>query len=422
MVDSGAFLVQQQRLEYSELLEQIEGVYSKFPFARWYVLPDYIPLTQDDETAVERKVELTITSALRLAEKLGDSVRHKLMPVIHGRTITHFEKCVRAYASMNVKRIGFGSLVTNGPNNGINSFSRKTIDILAEVLTLANNHALEVHLFGLAGPIQLLICKLFGISSIDSSAWNRIAGYGLIYLPYLRSFHVTDAGRQSKSYNMAQIAEMLSRVCSDFALLPQDALKTCMYSRSLHNWQTLHYMNESASDVTPSIRQAIVRFSPRNAKLLEYAENHAKDVLIRKAQAKDKNAVNQIAKSHYKELGYVRTGEIEQAIKRGHLIVAELLGRIVGFQEYRHLKDKPVTTLYHKAVVPEYRRRGIGKKLVQFVRNEAKTIGIKELSVKCVEDLPANIFHKKCGFELTRKIPGKRRSLNAYSLKIDKPC
>lgn len=419
MVDSGAFLVQQGRLDYSQLLCRIEKVYSELPCASWYVLPDYIPLSQDDDSTVERKVELTVGNALRLADKLGDSVRHKLIPVVHGRTMAHFHKCINAYARMKVKRIAFGSLVTNGPSNGINSLSRRTIDTLADILTLANKHALEVHLFGISGPTHLLICRLFGVSSVDSSAWNRIAGYGLIYLPFLRSFHITAGARHSKSYSMSQIERMLSVAAPDFSLLPQHALKTCMYSRSLHNWKCLHYMTECVSSIKPSLREAIARFSPRNSKLLEYAEDYINHVLIRKAQIGDKNAINEITRSHYKELGYVRAGEIEHAIKRGNLVVAELLGKIIGFQEYRHLKTQPLTRLYHKAVIPKYRRRGIGRKLVQFVMNEAKSIGMKELSLKCVEDLPANIFHKRCGFRLTGKLSGKRRSLNVYSLGIN---
>jgi len=418
MVDCGSFLVQQGRLKYSQVLVHMKKARSKLATAHWYVLPDQIPLTQDDPSIVEKKVEQTITSALKFADECEDYERCKLLPVVHGRKVAHFEKCVRAYATMGVRRIGFGSLVTNGPSNGVNSLSRSKIDRLAEMLSLANKYGLEVHLFGVSGPTHLLISNLLGVTSIDSSAWNRIAGYGLIYLPFLRSFHITDVARKSKSYTLFQINQMALMACPDFEILQHHVLKTCMYSRSLQNWKALHYMMENMSSSECLPYEAIERFSPRNAKLLRYAEECIRRVIIRKAKTEDKEAIINIARTHYKELGYIREAELERALKREDLIVAELLGKVIGFQEYRHLKRQPVTRLYHKAVLPRYRRRGVGTKLVQFVISEARSLGRRELTLKCVEDLPANIFHKKCGFRFVAKEAGKRRALNVYSLRI----
>lgn len=53
----------------------------------------------------------------------------------------------------------------------------------------------------------------------------------------------------------------------------------------------------------------------------------------------------------------------------------------------------------HLIVKPEYRRQGIGKKLVEFVTDKAKGFGYKEMSIGVdLDNFPALKLYTDCGF------------------------
>jgi len=419
MVDCGSFLVQQGRIEYSELLKLIPEIYAKIEEARWYVLPDFIPVSSDDEISVDKKVNLTIKNALKFTEIYKSSHSFRLIPVVQGYRYEQFERCFELYSTLPIKRVGFGSFVTSGPSHGINSMSYSTIERLKNIISLANRYDLQVHVFGISSPIQLLLCGLFGITSVDSSAWNRIAGYGLIYLPFLRSFYVSAQGRKSTLFDIKKLKKICDSGWPDFVFISEQPIVKSMYVRSLHNWTVLRYMSNRISAPKNQDKIYIKKYSPRNFLLLEYALNCIKkSTIIRKATKSDTSAIMALAKAHIWELGYIRRTEIEEAIKRNHVIVAEALDKVVGFQEFRHLKRKPQTTLYHKAVSQRFRRFGIGTNLVDFVVDEAISLGQKKLIVKCAQGLEANKFHLKYGFKLKRIEEGKQRPINVYEMNL----
>jgi phosphinothricin acetyltransferase len=258
---------------------------------------------------------------------------------------------------------------------------------------------------------------MLGVTSIDSSAWNRIAGYGLIYLPYLKSFYVSGGGRKSSFNKINELRRICTTYLPGFNLLPEEALKGSMYSRSLQNWLSLRFMNREVDLRSQLMKKCIATFCPRNYLLLRYAIDQIRQAsIIRKASADDLQPISDLAKQSCRELGFVPNSEITGAIRRGNIIVAELFGKVVGFQEYRHLINREQTTLYHKAVSSKYRRYGIGSKLVDFVVSEATSFGKKLIVVKCVSGLGANDFHLKYGFKLARTEEGKRRPINVYHL------
>jgi len=84
----------------------------------------------------------------------------------------------------------------------------------------------------------------------------------------------------------------------------------------------------------------------------------------------------------------------------------EILGAILGGHDGRR------GHIYHAAVDPEYRRRGIGRELVNAVISAFKTEGITKASVLVFRSNDAgNSFWIRNGWE-------KRLDLNYYSLRI----
>ncbi|MCB9105081.1 MAG: GNAT family N-acetyltransferase [Anaerolineales bacterium] len=95
-----------------------------------------------------------------------------------------------------------------------------------------------------------------------------------------------------------------------------------------------------------------------------------------------------------------------EAINRSELFVANQDGNIVGFVEYRHRRDEQ-TTLYNIVVVGDYRRKGIGEKLVEALIEEAKALNKSFILLKCPEELCANKFYETLNFHLEETEEGK---------------
>jgi N-acetylglutamate synthase-like GNAT family acetyltransferase len=138
-------------------------------------------------------------------------------------------------------------------------------------------------------------------------------------------------------------------------------------------------------------------------------------LVVRKAIKKDLDAVKELADSHRSELGFVLRPALSRSISREEVLIAENSTGVIGFVEYHHREDKQ-TTLYHIAVIPNYRRKGIGRALVDALRSEAKLLGKRKILLKCPIDLPANGFYSRLGFQSVRKEEGKARNLHVWVL------
>jgi GNAT superfamily N-acetyltransferase len=138
---------------------------------------------------------------------------------------------------------------------------------------------------------------------------------------------------------------------------------------------------------------------------------------VRKATPGDLFAIKEIADQHKQELGFVLRPALSRSIERGELIVAQDNARLVGFVEYHHRQDEQ-TTLYHIAVVPHYRRRGLGTALIKALRDEARDLGKACIRLKCPAGLPAGSFYEHLGFHSVGEEPGKNRLLTIFILTI----
>lgn len=100
----------------------------------------------------------------------------------------------------------------------------------------------------------------------------------------------------------------------------------------------------------------------------------------------------------------------------------ELLGEwveetLAGGLHYHARMDR-VTTIHEIVVAPEYRGRGIGRRLVERLRGICVQRGQHTIRAKCPEDLPANGFYARLGFRCVRTEPGRKRALNVWELSV----
>lgn len=139
---------------------------------------------------------------------------------------------------------------------------------------------------------------------------------------------------------------------------------------------------------------------------------------VRKSTACDLDGVKQLADQYRNELGFVLRPALAKSIADQEIFVALTDHVLIGFIHYHHRRDLQ-TTLYHIAVVPEEHMRGIGRKMIDQLCNEANHMGQSNITLKCPINLAANKFYERCGFVLISVEPGKHRQLNVWQLELN---
>ena len=154
------------------------------------------------------------------------------------------------------------------------------------------------------------------------------------------------------------------------------------------------------------------------------------DVEVRLAKRSELKAVKRLADEHRHELGFVKLAALEKAIQERRLLVAVVpsslvpcppsrVPRIIGFVHFRCCKDGHAT-IYEIAVAPDWRGKGVGRKLVEAVCTYARLHSCTRLRLKCPIDLPANGFYQRLGFVRIgiETHDGNRRPLAIWELDL----
>lgn len=193
MFDSGGYQVQTGKATYEELFDRLLRFYRENDWADFYVLPDHVPCSSDSDREVDFKVRETIDFARLFLRMMPSNFAAKAIGVVHGRTGDHVRFCVKAYADMGIRYIGFGSFGTSGPNGTVNMLSQKSLRLLKLVQTLACEYGLRLHIFGIGSPSHLIRLQQSAIvpDSFDSAGWWKAGGFGKVFFPGGRQLHIT---------------------------------------------------------------------------------------------------------------------------------------------------------------------------------------------------------------------------------------
>jgi ribosomal protein S18 acetylase RimI-like enzyme len=117
-------------------------------------------------------------------------------------------------------------------------------------------------------------------------------------------------------------------------------------------------------------------------------------------------------------VGFITRQKFEEVAKQQRGFVALENSQVVGFVLYRHRKLDQQTTLSEICVHEDYRGQHIGKQLVNALVQECRKKSRQFIQLKCPTDLPANVFYRQLGFELSATEKGKKRSLNIWRLSL----
>lgn len=233
--DSGAYTVQQGKINYETLFNRLKTLYLSNQWADWYVLPDHVPASTDSEKTVEYKVRDTISVGALFKAELGDNLQGKILPVVQGHNLSQIQRCLESYLNMGASYIGFGSFATMGHNGEVNRLTINSTKLLYHLCTACEDNA-KIHAFGITTPPALYLLQQLGTASFDSLGWNKAANYGNIYMPFLPAKNVSHRTTWQVGINQVMMEELKELTdhdcifCRDFKKLQTDY----MYRR-LHN-------------------------------------------------------------------------------------------------------------------------------------------------------------------------------------------
>jgi hypothetical protein len=240
MFDSGGYQVQMGKATYEELFDRLLRFYRENTWADWYVLPDHVPRSTDSEREVEFKVRDCIDFARLFVRLMPDDFVTKAVGVVHGRTADHVRRCIDAYAEMGIRSVGFGSFGTSGPNGTINLLSQRSMNLLRLVQTLARQHDMRVHIFGIGSPSHLIRLAEANITptSLDSAGWWKAGGFGDVFFSDGSRLSVSRAVSKNGTVKGIEQHRRRTMHSCQFCEQPRD-LKRYRMMRVMHNLTVL---------------------------------------------------------------------------------------------------------------------------------------------------------------------------------------
>lgn len=274
MFDSGGYYVQIGKLSYSELYYPLLQFYLDNQWADIYTLPDHVPTSQDDEDDVWRKVHDTVRYSSLFFAELPPELQKRAMPVVQGHTFEQIDFCLQKYLSLGINHLGFGSFGTSGKRSEVNVTTNNSIDLARYVAGVADKFGIDVHFFGLGAPALVAMIYGCGASSFDSSSWIKAAGFGQVFLPFMRAYNISHRNGISelqKGITVSQFNQWraLTQHSCPFCESIDDLQQKKIY-RTLHNLivirDTVEMLNDDKFDEARNIYE---HGSPRYRKEYE---------------------------------------------------------------------------------------------------------------------------------------------------------
>lgn len=145
---------------------------------------------------------------------------------------------------------------------------------------------------------------------------------------------------------------------------------------------------------------------------------------VRFAEVADIPSCKQIADDHRSAFGFLTRGIFSEAVSRRRLLVVETKsGDVVGFVRFNHRVRGTETAIYDIGVSAHKQRQGFGRALVLTLAAQCYELHRSSIMLRCPEDLPANSFYARVGFQFDGTESGRRRRLHVWRFPIEThPC
>lgn len=268
--DSGGFYVQMGKIDYVDLYYPLLQYYKKERWADWYVLPDHVPLSNDAPDVIDRKVRDTVESGRNFFEELSSDLQQKAIPVVHGYTAKQIDYALTNHLKMQTGYIGFGSFDTSGSKSSVNKVGKSAYENLKHITSVAEEVGAKTHVFGVGNPPVIHLLSLVNVFSFDSIGWMKTAGFGNVFLPFIRAYNVSYLDESATTITKKQFEQMKEitghhcSFCDSFQRISKER-----YIRTMHNVSViLDMMDERYPNRLDMLPHDIMRlFSPNYYKL-----------------------------------------------------------------------------------------------------------------------------------------------------------
>lgn len=268
--DSGGYFVQMGRLTYEDMYWQLLHFYRQNDWADWYVLPDFVPLSSDDEAEVWYKVRTTAERSTLFFSEIPPALQSKAIPVVQGHSFQQVEYCLEKYTRLGIKQLGFGSFGTNGKESSVNSITDYSLKLLVDLSTHLSRNNLTLHAFGVGNPPAIYLLDRAGVHSFDSVGWMKTAGYGKVFMPLTRAYNITyrdPMARGLQEHHFHELREFSGHscyFCNSFEQLAQSRDYRIMHNLAVV-LDTLDMLRMGIS--SDFVTQILHTYSPSYAKL-----------------------------------------------------------------------------------------------------------------------------------------------------------
>lgn len=268
--DSGAYSVQKGRISYEEMYWSLLGYYRENDWADWYVLPDYVPLSSDSPEDVWYKVQTTAKMSYLFYTEMPDHLKLRTLPVIQGHSVAQIEFCLENYLKMEgIQRTGFGSFPTNGKNSSVNTLSADALSFLSYLSKILNTQNIGLHAFGVGTPPVIFLLHKAGVRSFDSVGWMKTAGFGKIYMPFVRAYNITYRDRTARGLTIQTFLELKRLTNHDcFFCQSFDKLAQSRDYRFMHNLiAVLDTIDQLSNPLLIDVENILAKYSPYYAQM-----------------------------------------------------------------------------------------------------------------------------------------------------------
>lgn len=268
--DSGGYFVQMGRITYDDMYIRLLSFYQANRWADWYVLPDFVPTSADAPSDVWHKVRRTADGGELFWNELPDDLKPKALLVVQGHSVDQIEYCLGRYMRLGARRLGFGSFGTGGKASSVNSVTPAALDLLVHLNNIVKDSGVHLHAFGVGTPPVIYILSKLGISSFDSVGWMKTAGYGKIFMPFVRAYNITYRDLTARGLRHEEFLDLKALTghscyyCQSFESLQRDR-----FARIMHNLAVVLDTVETARRNPSLVSRLLKQYSPFYGNLLE---------------------------------------------------------------------------------------------------------------------------------------------------------
>jgi queuine/archaeosine tRNA-ribosyltransferase len=274
--DSGGFFVQMGRISYEDMYWQLLQFYRANDWGDWYTLPDYVPLSSDDEETCWYKTRRTADGSRLFYQEMPDDCKGKSLAVVQGRTTEQVDYCLESHLSLGIGRLGFGSFGTNGKQSNSNIVTAEALSLLKYVTGIASDDGIELHAFGVGTPPVIYLLNESGVASFDSIGWMKTAGFGKVYLPFMRAYNITYRDKSARGMTQDVFEELKIRSGHECAFCANfDDLAAKRNYRILHNLAAIQDTVDliHTQPTSKKLLQMMADYSPTYSRLRSVAES-----------------------------------------------------------------------------------------------------------------------------------------------------